>query len=161
MASVVHLIYVWQGRITESFQVITSHHCSCTSHLCGLSAHLHWEEPDLCFTGRSCLLSSVPGFPAVIWHFEPVLELILNGILTQMKIEKACWSSVRWEREYKCFPAKVNIILNSCEFVKTHLFKWQSSHNQEISFSMLMVNQPPQPQVRKSRLMLKGLSITF
>lgn len=66
---------------------------------------------------------SVPGFPAAIWHFEPVLELMLNGIPTQMKIEKVCWSSVTWEREYKCFPAEVNITLNSYELVKTHLFK--------------------------------------
>lgn len=51
------IMYVWQGRIRESFQVITSHHCSCASHLCGLWAHLHWQEPDLCFSGRSFLLS--------------------------------------------------------------------------------------------------------
>lgn len=112
------VVYLWLGRIRESFRVITSHRCSCTSHLCGLSAHLHWQECDLCFTERSCLLCSVPGFPAVIWHFEPVLKLILSGILTQMKVAKVCGSPVRWEREYKCFPAEVNIILNSYVFLK-------------------------------------------
>lgn len=118
-----------------------------------------WQESDFCFTERNCLLCSVPGFPAVIWHFEPVLQLKLSGILTQVKIE-VCWSSVRGEREYKCFPAEVNIILNS--YVLKHIYLKEKVHIIKKSlFPMLMINQLTQTQVRKSKLMLKDLSITF
>lgn len=54
-----------------------------------------------------------------------------------------------WERECKCISVVVIIILNSRLFLKNTYLDNNSSCNQEITFSIFIFKQPPQPQVRK------------
>lgn len=110
----------------------------------GHSAYLYWQQSDICFTERSCALHGALDLPAIIWCIEPVLDLW-------------CWEWSLPRDKHRSFVGpqlggqeNVNVSLQMWIFL-IRMWFWNiylsnnSSCNQDMKFSMLIIKQPWQP----------------